>query len=134
MPDLLGPLQEVRLNHYIYGQDGRVQQFAFLPEDVIEEAVSHMLPSAPKQTMLLSELHIPTWTEHRSVVCLVVPGRCILPVATERACCTSHFCWATAEGDAARLVMPGLGWRRWPFPTLEAVLFRKQVALQRLRP
>ena len=26
-------LQEVQLNHYIYGQDGRVQQFAFIPED-----------------------------------------------------------------------------------------------------
>ncbi|CAL5228773.1 g11963 [Coccomyxa viridis] len=40
LPKAWGSLQEVRLNHYIYGQDGRVQQFAFLPEDVVEEAVA----------------------------------------------------------------------------------------------
>lgn len=36
-------LQEVRPNHYIYGQDGRVQQFAFIPEEAAEEGVSSLL-------------------------------------------------------------------------------------------
>ncbi len=56
------PLQEVRLNHYIYGQDGRVQQFAFLPEDVIQEAVSRMSPSTFGTTVPYGGLHILTWT------------------------------------------------------------------------
>ena len=43
-------LQEVRANHYIYGQDGRVQQFAFIPDipeesiDVLDEEVSSTQP------------------------------------------------------------------------------------------
>lgn len=30
-------LQEICSNHYIYGQDGRVQHFAFIPEEDIGE-------------------------------------------------------------------------------------------------
>jgi len=43
-------LQEVRANHYIYGQDGRVQQFAFIPDipeeslDIVNEEVSSARP------------------------------------------------------------------------------------------
>jgi len=43
-------LQEVQANHYIYGQDGRVQQFAFIPGipeeslDIANEEVSSARP------------------------------------------------------------------------------------------
>ena len=46
-------LQEVRSNHYIYGQDGRVQQFAFIPEGVID---GEEVPSTSQVEGMLSQV------------------------------------------------------------------------------
>lgn len=133
-------MQEVQPNHYIYGQDGRVQQFAFIPQDVPEEEVSDALPLwswGPGEAYYLVRLSTDELSCGIILTCCMCgwyQGTASRLLQAVNGLSLSQVCSVRNVAIAAGAVLSRLYGRRWQSQLLGAALHRRQVALQRLQP